>query len=162
MLRLKKIPWLSLILLLLTYGVYGWSYTSWGVTSIDEGSIFNQFERDLAIVFLYSVGGILIILLTIAFTAPISLMTISLSNWLKSEVRAFLSIFIGAFAFAIIIQMVEVFADFLLLLSAALLFKLDLQLAGYQRWFSWFLLTCLCLLGFGGGILAFNVLGVTS
>lgn len=159
MLGLKKIPWLSLILLLLTYGVYGWSYSSWGMTSIEEGSLFNRLEDTLATIFLYSVGGIFIILLTIAFTAPVSLMTISLSTWLKSETRAFLSIFIGAFAFALIIQKVDVFANILLLLSAALLFKLELQLAGYKNnWLSWLVLTCLCLLGFAGGILAFSIL----
>ncbi|WP_036480501.1 hypothetical protein [Myxosarcina sp. GI1] len=158
MLWSKKIPWLSSILLLLTYGVFGWSYTSWGTSVIESGSLFQALEKDLATIFLYSVGGVLIILLAIAFTAPISLMTISLSTWLRSETRAFLSIFIGAFAFALIVQKITLFANFLLLLSAALLVKLDLQLAGYTRWLSWLLLTTLCLLGFAGGILAFNIL----
>ncbi len=158
MLWFKKMPRLSSILLLLTYGVFGWSYTAWGTLAIESGGLFRVLEKDLATIFLYSVGGILIILLAIAFTAPISLMTISLSTWLRSETRAFLSIFIGAFVFALIVQKITLFANFLLLLSAALLVKLDLQLAGFKRWFSWLLLTALCLLGFAGGILAFNIL----
>ena len=43
----KKIPGLSLVLLLLTYGVFGWSYTSWGTTLIEEGNLFNKLETNL-------------------------------------------------------------------------------------------------------------------
>ena len=82
-------------------------------------------------------------------------MTVGLDNWLKSDTRAFMSIFIGAFSFAIIVQRIDYFARFLVLVSAALLLKLDLQLLGYSRWTCSLILVILCWLGFSGGVLAF-------
>ena len=84
-------------------------------------------------------------------------MAISLDNWLKSDTRAFLSIFIGAFTFTLIVQKVDYFARFLVFAAAALLLKLDLQLIGCNRWLSSLLLIIFCWLGFTGGILAFYI-----
>ncbi len=156
---LKQIPWLSLTVLLLTYGAFGWSYSSWGVEAIEQGRLLSKLETEIALPIVYGLGTMLIVLIAIIFTAPISLITISLNSWLKSDARAFISIFIGAFAFTIIVQRVDYFAKFLVLLAAALLVKLDLQLAGYRKWLSWLIVTFFCLLGFIGGILAFNTWG---
>lgn len=156
---LKKIPWLSLSLLLLTYGAFGWIYGSWAIKLIEQKVLLADLEHDVAISTLYGFGAVMILLLTIAFTAPISLITIGLNSWLKSDIRAFLSIFIGAFAFAIIIQRVDYFARTLVLIAAALLLKLDLQLAGCSRWLCSLILTIFCCLGFTGGILAFYIWG---
>lgn len=131
-------------------------YSSWGVAAIETSELLSQLETVLALRIIYGLGVMSIILIAIVFTAPISLITLSLDNWLRSDTRAFLSIFIGAFAFTLIVQKVNYFATFLVLLASALLVKLDLQLAGYRRWFSWLILTFFCLLGFIGGILAFD------
>lgn len=155
----KKIPWLSLTLLLLTYGTTGWIYANWGLELIEQGRFLSSLARNLSILILYGMGGILISSFVIVFTAPISLVTVSFDSWLKSEVRAFVSIFIGAFAFAIIVQKIAYFARFLVLLSAILLFKLDLQLAGCSRWLALSILIIFCWLGFAGGILAFGIWG---
>ena len=152
----KKIPWLSLTILLLTYGTFGWMYSSWGVAVIETGELLSQLETKLALRIIYGLGVMSVVLIAVVFTAPISLITVSLDNWLRSDTRAFLSIFMGAFAFTLIVQKVNYFATFLVLLASALLVKLDLQLAGYRRWFSWLILTFFCLLGFIGGILAFD------
>ena len=131
-------------------------YSSWSVAAIETSELLSQLETVLALRIIYGLGVMSIILIAIVFTAPISLITLSLDNWLRSDTRAFLSIFIGAFAFTLIVQKVNYFATFLVLLASALLVKLDLQLAGYRRWFSWLILTFFCLLGFIGGILAFD------
>ena len=153
---LKKIPGLSLILLLLTYAVTGWMYASWA-SKLSEGILLAQLSDKIGLSFVYGVAVATIAFLVIVFTAPISMMTISLDGWLKSETRAFISIFIGAFAFTIIVQQVDHFAQFLVLLATALLFKLDLQLIGCNRWLCSLILIIFCLLGFTGGILAFHV-----
>ena len=56
--------------------------------------------------------------LVFLFTSPISLLTVSLNGWLGSDSRAFLSIFVGAFAFAILVQRVDYVARFLVLVAA--------------------------------------------
>jgi uncharacterized protein YacL len=156
---LKKIPWLSLIILLLTYSAFGWMYSFWAVKLIEEGRLLSQLETELALRLIYGFGTILIMLVALIFTAPISLITVSLNSWLKSDIITFLSIFIAAFAFTLVVQRVDYFVEFLLLLAAALLVKLDLQLAGYQKWLSWSIVTFFGLLGFIGGILAYDKWG---
>jgi len=156
----KKIPWLSLPLLLLTYGAFGWIYGSWATELIEQKVFLAQLEHNLNIIILYLFGDLGILLLAIAFTAPISLITISLNSWLKSDIRGLLSIFIGAFIFTLIVQRVDYFAKSLVLIAAALLLKLDLQLAGCDRWLCSLILTIFCWLGFTGGILAFYIWGL--
>jgi hypothetical protein len=151
----KKNPGFSLILLLLTYAAEGWMYGAWTTKILEKGVFLSQLTEQLRLSIAYITAIVGISFFIIVFTAPISLFTISLNGWLRSDTRAFLSIFIGAFAFAMIVQQVDLFARFLVLTAAALLFKLDLQLIGCKRWLCSLILIILCCLGFTGGILAF-------
>ena len=149
---LKKIPRLSLPLLLLTYGVEGWMYGSWVAKLLERGVILTQLNEQTRFGIFYGIAVASILLFLVVFTAPVSLMTIS---WLKSDTIAFISIFLGAFGFALIVQRVDYFARFLVLAAAASLVKLDLQLVGCNRWLCFLTLTIFCWLGFTVGILAF-------
>lgn len=161
MLRLRKTPWLSTTLLILAYGTYGWIYASWAVVRIERGNVlYWVLEKDLITFVLYGLGIFWVLIIAMAFTAPVALMTVSLNNWFKSEVRAFLSIFIGALAFALIVQWLEAFAEFFVLLAAGILVKLDLQATGYSRSLATIMLIILCLLGFGIGVFAFYAWGL--
>ena len=159
MVKLKKKSRLSLIfsflLLLLTYVAEGWMYGSWINRFLEQKSLLNSFSELTRFGLLYGAAVAGIVLLVFVFTSPVSLMTLGLNNWLKSDTRAIISIFIGAFAFAILVQRVHYFARLLVLVSAVFLLKLDLQLSGYSRWLCSLILTILCWLGFSGGILAF-------
>jgi hypothetical protein len=159
MIRLKNNPRsslvFSLLLLFLTYGAEGWLYGSWIYELLKQESILNNFVESARISILYGVAILGIALLVIMFTSPAFLLTVSLNSWLKSDARAILSILIGAFAFAIVIQRVDFFARFLVLVSAIFLGKLDLQLVGCSRWLCSLILILLCWFGFTGGILTF-------
>ena len=155
MIWLKKIPAISLLLLLLTYGVEGWLYGAWATELLATGNLYSQFVDEIRFGILYIFAVIAIVLCVIIFTSPISLVEIGLDNWLKSDFTAFISIFLGAFAFTLIVQRVDYFARFLVYVASALLLKLDLQLLGYNRWMCSIILTIFCWLGFTGGILAF-------
>jgi hypothetical protein len=160
MIRLKNNPRsslvFSLLLLFLTYGAEGWMYGPWIYKFIKHESILTYFvEESARIIVLYGAAVLGIMVLVIIFTSPVLLMTVGLNNWLKSDTRAMLSILIGAFAFAIVIQRVDFFARFLVLIAAIFLGKLDLQLVGCSRWLSSLILILLCWFGFTGGILAF-------
>jgi hypothetical protein len=160
MIRLNKNPRhslvFSLMLLLLTYGAEGWMYGPWIYKFINQENILTYFVKEsVRVMVLYSAAMLGITFLVILFTSPVLLMTVGLDNWLKSDTRSFLSIFIGAFAFAIIVQRIDFFARFLVLISAVFLGKLDLQLVGCSRWLCSLILVLLCWLGFTGGILAF-------
>lgn len=159
MVKLKKTSWLSLIfsllLLLLTYGAEGWMYGSWINRFLEQKTLLDSFTEFTRFGIAYGVAVAGIVLLVFVFTSPVSLMTVGLNRWLKSDYRAFLSIFMGAFAFAVLVQRVDYFARFLVLVAAVFLLKLDLQLSGCRRWLCSLILTILCWLGFSGGILAF-------
>jgi hypothetical protein len=156
---LKKIPWLSTIVLLLTYATFGWLYSLWATELIEGGRLLSQLKTELALAIVYGFGTMAIVSIALIFIAPISLITVSLNSWLKSDIRGFLSIFIAAFAFTLLVQKIHYFANFLMLLAAALLVKLDLQLAGYRKGLAWSVVTFFGLLGFIGGILAFDKWG---
>lgn len=145
----------SLLLLLLTYAVEGWLYGAWINNFIQIENILFRYPEPIRWIILYSAATIGITLLVFIFTSPISLMTVGLNNWLRSDTRAFLSIFVSAFAFAILVQRVDYFARFLVSIAAVFLGRLDLQLLGYSRWLSSIILVIFCWFGFTGGILAF-------
>ncbi|HHP7229542.1 MAG TPA: hypothetical protein ACFCUY_01630 [Xenococcaceae cyanobacterium] len=157
MFRFTTTPWISTTLLVMTYGVFGWLYSSEVGRIIAEKRLFPQLlELPTISIILYGMGGILVVLIALIFTAPVALMTISINSWLKSELRAVFSIFLGALAFAIIVQWLGYFARFFVLLSSAILVKLDLQTLGLSKWLSQMLLALMCLVSFSGGVLAFN------
>ncbi len=160
MVWLKKIPWISSFLLLLTYGVFGWIYSQWVVAEIERGNLLGALENATEKSTLFGLGIFWVLLIATVITAPIALMTISITFSLKTEARIFLSILFGAFAFSLIIQEIGYFARFLVLLSAAMLMKLDLQLLGFKKWLSTLIVAIFCLLGFAGGILAFYAWGL--
>ena len=154
---LRKSPVISLFLLLLTYGVEGWLYGSWATLVLENSDLYGNLAATTRFGILYGGAVIAILLCVVVFTAPISLVALSLDNWLKSDMRAFLSIFLGAFAFTMIVQKVDYFVRFSVLVASALLLKLDLQLIGFNRWLCTLCLIIFCWLGFTGGILAFYV-----
>jgi hypothetical protein len=151
----KKIPWVSGILLLLSYGVFGWLYSGWAIAKLEGGNLLSSLTSATETTTLFGLGLVWILLIATVIIGPIALMTIGISYSLKTETRIFLAILFGAFAFSIIIQKMSFFARFLVLVSAAMLMKLDLQLIGCKKWVSTLIVAIFCLLGFGGGILAF-------
>ena len=159
MIKLKENPrfslFFSLFLLLFTYTVEGWLYGSWIKHFVQIENFLFRYPEPIRWLILYSVAIIGITLLVVIFASPVSLMTVGLDSWLRSDTRAFFSIFLGAFAFAIFVQRVDYFSRLLVLIAAVFLGKLDLQLIGYSRWLSSVILVFFCWFGFTGGILAF-------
>jgi hypothetical protein len=145
----------SLLLVLSTYSAEGWLYGSWVYRLLEQENILNNFAESARLSILYGVAVLGIAFLVVLFTSPVFLLTVGLNNWLKSAIRSWLSILIGAFAFTMIVQRIDFFARFLVLVSAVFLGKLDLQLVGCNRWLCSLILVLLCWLGFTGGILAF-------
>ena len=154
---LRKSPLISLFLLLLTYGVEGWLYGSWTTFFLENSDLYADLATTTRLGILYGAAVTAILLCVVVLTAPISLVAFSIDNWLRSDMRAFLSIFLGAFAFTIIVQGVDYFARLVVFIASALLLKIDLQLIGFNRWLCTLCLIIFCWLGFTGGILAFYV-----
>jgi hypothetical protein len=133
---IRKLPWASLLLLVFTYGLFGW------LISATDRSIW-----------LWLMGASYILLIALALTAPFTLVKTFYTSWLKSDTRAFLSVIVGAFVAVLIVTWIEVFVRILVLLSAGALVRLDLQTSGYNEWQCFSILVIISLTGFGLGIL---------
>ncbi|NJL52958.1 MAG: hypothetical protein HC930_13475 [Hydrococcus sp. SU_1_0] len=166
MARLKDKPRsslvLSLLLLLVTYAAEGLLYGAWMQKFVEHESFLTNFIESARISILYGAALLGIMLLIVMFTSPVFLLTVGLSSWLKSDTRALISILLGAFTFAIIVQRVDYFGRLLILVAAVFLGKLDLQLAGCNRWVCSLILILLCWFGFTGGILTFYQLNLLN
>lgn len=136
MLFVKKLPWLSLSLLLLTYAVFGW--------------LLSAFDRSWL---LWIMAAVFILIVAISLIEPLSVIQPFYTAWLKTDTRAFLSVIIGAFIAVVIIRWLTIFLRLLVLYSAAMLARLDLQTAGYSKWQAFGILATVSLVGFGLGLL---------
>ena len=154
MARLNLIPLLSTGLLIITYAVFGWDIAA---KSLDWSQIlFNQFqqwhiglEQEIFIVVIHALALIAIILTALALTAPIALMTFFVGSWVQSEVRSIVSILIWSFLFVLVLRWFNLFIEFLVLLAAAILGRIEFRSAGFNSLQTLGILTLLCLLSFG-------------
>ena len=137
MLFVKKLPWASLLLLVFTYGLFGWLISATDISWL-----------------LWLMGGVYVLLIALALTAPFRLIRSFYTSWLQSDTRAFLSVIFGALVAVVIINWLAIFIRILVLVSAAALVRLDLQTAGYTKWQAFWILLTVSLGGFGLGVLA--------
>lgn len=159
--RLKNLPW-SLVLLFITFSVFGWrliesipELTEW---VLEKGGAFGISVTELMLSWiLLPAAAAFIIIMAVSLTAPILWMRVGIKGWLKSDINAFASTLLWAFAFVLIFSYIEYFAQFLLLLAAAILARLDLQQAGYSKGKASVVLIFLCLAGFASGLAFFLV-----
>lgn len=137
MLLVKKLPWTSLLLLLCTYGVFGWVITA----------IYASWS-------LWLIGAAYILLIALALTAPFRLIQSFYTSWLKSDSRAFVSVIVGAFVAVVFLHWIEIFIRIMVLISASALVRLDLQTRGVSKWQAFGILVVVPLIGFALGIFA--------
>ncbi len=132
---LRRIPFLSLTILWLLYGVLGWllaaATTQWQIWALSACGI---------------------VLLALAFTAPSSLVRTAFASMLQSDARAFLTVVILAFAAVIALTWLRHFARLVVLIAAGSLARLELQAAEYGEWQAFSLLSVASLGGFGLGL----------
>ncbi len=151
MLFVKKLPWASLLLLLFTYGLFGW------LLAAENRKLNKELLSDVSLL-LWLMGTTYTLLITLALTAPFALIRNFYGSWLKSDTRAFISVIIGSFVAVIILKWIEVFIRIVVLISAAALVRLDLQTAGYRRWQSFGILVVVSLLGFYLGVITYQLI----
>jgi hypothetical protein len=153
----KKIPWLSLSLLALAYGTFGWIYSE--TISNLTASILDEKEALVnANLFglLYGLGAILVVVIALSFTAPVTILQLILGDWFRSDKSAVVSVLIWAFVAVIIVSWLAYFVRLLVLLSAAILARLELQTVGYTQKQGIIILVLICLLSYFLGISFFQ------
>ncbi|NJL82682.1 MAG: hypothetical protein HC890_06480 [Chloroflexaceae bacterium] len=156
---LNKLPWLSLILLLLSYCLFGWYFSA--TIPLGRDLVLANFDRwnwsiapeSVDLVIFLGMGSA-IILVCLSVTAA-SFLDIISGNWFKSDARAVASVLVWTFVVVLTICLFEQFVRLLVLLAAALLARIDLQRLGCNRWQTLLVLTLICFAGLSTGWLVF-------
>lgn len=138
---LKRVPWMSLALVLLSYSTLGW--------------VISETHAPL---FVWLVTVVAILLLIVTLTAPWSKMTYSYSVLLKSNTRTFGVAVLAAFLFFIMITWFGVFLDTLLIISATILVRIDFQRAGLREGLAFLTASIFSLGGLALGALIYKLI----
>lgn len=153
---LQKVPKISSILLIATYGVFGWIYGSWTMELETEYRLWYGFFRTpIASAVSYGLGLCSIAIIIIFFTAPVAIFTLGMASWFKLDAKGFFTIAASVVIFALVVEYPIAFTRFLILSAAAMLFRLDLQTLGYSQNIAQVILIVLGAISFSAGMLLF-------
>lgn len=134
MLLIKRLPWMSLFLVLISYSTLGWvlseTHTPW----------FSWIVVVIAILFLLG-----------SLNAPLPTVADYSTMMLKSSSRSFLVAVFGAFLFFLMVAWFRLFLDTLLIIAAAVLARIDFQTAGFKEAQAFLFSSLFSLAGMAGG-----------
>lgn len=165
----KYFSWLTIGLISVTYGSFGWYIASssrgwtpliiaqaraWGWEGLLTG--LGLAEEDVVVILLHVMALLAIFAITLGLMAPVTLVTIFFSSSFKSDVRSILSILLWSFAVVVMLRWFSYFARLLLLICAAILGKLELQDREYPQWQVLTVIAVTCLGSFVLGVLGYN------
>jgi hypothetical protein len=138
----RPIPWLSLSILFSAYATFSWFLTHWFATHVDEAiAEWAVWALVLSLTLLQA------LLLTTLFDGVKRFFR----RWLRSDVGYFSLILIGSMSVTAALVWFKMFGYFLVLVSAEILARLDLQNANLNRWQSLGILTLVSVLGLAAG-----------
>ncbi|MBW4672503.1 MAG: hypothetical protein KME52_00175 [Desmonostoc geniculatum HA4340-LM1] len=137
---LKRVPWVSLALVLLSYSTLGW--------------VISETHPPM---FVWSVIVIAILLLILTLTTPWPKVTYYYTIVFESNVRAFGVAVLGAFLFFIMLAWFRIFLDTLLIISATILVRIDFQVAGLKKKLAFWSASIVSLTGLVLGVLIYKL-----
>jgi hypothetical protein len=130
-----KLPWVSLVLLFLTYTTFGWLLYDW----TDDLTVW------LAVAFgVVILGG--------CVTFPSQTIGMGFGRFLKTDIRAFILIVIASILSVVLLTWFQYSIDIVVLCTAGLLVSLDLKTSGWSKAFSLILIIGWQLLGVSVGL----------
>ncbi len=131
---LKRLPWVSLALLLVTYAILGWVISAANVRP-----------------FVWLVAAIAVFSLVGFWTTPWSNMANYSVFVFKSSLRTFAFVILAAFLVFLMIARFSVFLDTLVVIAAIILARIDFQLTGFSRKQAFWTLSIFSLVGLACG-----------
>lgn len=152
-----KIPWLSLLLLLVAYGVLGRQVADMAPAL---SRWLNQWGNHLGwavveqdtLYWIRSLGGLFVAALVLLLATPLALAKLVIGNSLESEKRAFYLFLAWSLAAVFFLRWFYYSLELLLLASVTILGRLELQRTFNQGWLVFLILVAIALAGFVLGI----------
>jgi len=137
---MKKKSWVSLTLLFVSYFTFGWK--------------LSEFDVPPHQTWFVALASILVLDIVLSF--PMRKTKALIRGWFSSDIGAFLAIIVGAFVAVVVFAWLHLLAPSLLLISAGVLARLDIQISGWENWRAFVVLTTISLGGVGlGGAIEF-------
>ena len=149
----KKFPWLSLVLLLVAYSTLGWviSGIRWHSSSCAIPLQLPFLKLECHQLFALALAMAVILLLSEILASPLSNIRKGLIYSISTDTRAFILIISVAFLTSVLVLWIHVAIHALLIVSAGLLARLDMLVAGFKGWQAFGIIAVVSLLGFGLG-----------
>jgi hypothetical protein len=135
---LKRLPKISLVLVMLSYSTLGWG--------------LSETQAPMYV----WISVILIILLLVAsLTVPWSEISKYSSLLVRSNLRSFAVTTVGAFLFFLMLAWFQIFLDILLIISAGILARIDCQTSSFKQAGTFLIMFIFSLAGLGLGKLMY-------
>jgi hypothetical protein len=138
----KKVPWLSLGILFSAYATFSWFLTHW---------VVSQTSTAWAVGSVWAIVLFCTLLQALLLTTLFDGVKLFFRKWLKSDVGYFSLIMIGSMSVTAALVWFRMFGYVLVLVSAEILARLDLQNAKLNRWQSLAVLTFVSVAGLAVG-----------
>jgi len=155
-----RFPWLYLGLVFLAYGVFGWivaeSINLW-IAQFREtiGYWGLSISPMMAKISIYGLISLVIFVIILILTIPAKSFRFLFGSWLKSDNQAMVSILFWSFVVVLVICFLADFLRFLVLFSASILGRLELQELNYKGYQIILILVTVSFLGFITGYFSF-------
>jgi hypothetical protein len=132
----KKLPWASLALLLLTYITFGWILYTWTLSWR-----------------VWLLTAFFVVVIALALTFPLRSTQFFFAGALRTDTRALIFILAISFLAVVLLTWFQTFVRVLVLLSSGLLARLDLHNANFKAIPAFVIMTSTSLIGLGLGLL---------
>ncbi len=153
---------LSIIILFITYIIFGWSLSEKSSVFIKQILLVSEnlgfiLKQDYIYYFLLVLILGIIVIICLFLTTPITLVTFIFEETISTSIKAILSVFGWSFFLVILLCFFSYFLDFFVLISASILVKLDLKKMGFNNVQSSIIMIFLSWLAFLIGVISFNL-----
>ncbi|MCS6942667.1 MAG: hypothetical protein NZ901_08640 [Geminocystis sp.] len=156
---------ISLVLFVATYIVLGWVIAS---TTPFWQKLFSAESITIAyLIYLRAfplLFKLILLFLIIGFslfiTSPFTFIALFLEKSINSDVKIFLSILFWSVVLVFVFCSFDYFADLLVITSANLLLRMDLQKLGYPSWLVVCIIVLIAIISFMIGVFCFEFFGV--
>lgn len=151
----KRIPLVSLTLLVITHAIFGWQLYAFMGLGLPTHNLFAAHSPTILV---WVVVIIADILLAMALSTPWTGRKKRFISLFKTDTRAFLVAVILAFLCVVIITWLYIFVHILVVIAAGLLVRIDTQTARWSYREIFWLVAIASIVGLGLGILAQKLL----
>ncbi len=145
-----------------TYTILGWSIASkallWAKFLQEQNiAIEIPLEEDLLLSFIKLFALLVIIIITFLLGAPVTLTTFLFEDSIHSDTKGMVSLLFWSIVLVFAFSSFDYFADCLVIISANLLLRMDLQRFKYRNWQIIMITLLFASIAFSGGMVLFDL-----